>query len=63
MKVKITKADKPTFWYFDRIGQIFDIEEKEHSDRMYKLLPTNHNWNIIETFPLFIKEGDFERID
>jgi len=28
MKVKVVKASKPTYWYSDSIGEIFEVRKK-----------------------------------
>ena len=31
MKVKITKNNDENYWYNDRIGEVFEVEETRHS--------------------------------
>ena len=30
MKVRITKSSRPTYWYADRIGDVFDVSERKY---------------------------------
>ena len=35
LKVKVIKASKPSFWYADKIGEIFEIDRKLYDKGYY----------------------------
>ncbi len=36
MKIRITKASKPTYWYADKIGEVFDVVEHPSMSEKYR---------------------------
>ena len=43
MKVRITKALKDSYWYSDRIGEIFEVEQHKHYNYKWVLVENNSN--------------------
>lgn len=54
MKVKIISSQKTTFWYADKIGQEFYVED--HDYRSYQIFPDGHFIRIIDCEILSLTE-------
>lgn len=38
MKIKVNKSEKPTYWYSNRIGDVFEVKESENIANHYELM-------------------------
>ena len=62
-KVRITKSNKPDYWYADRIGEIFEVCFREDRrilvrEDLNKLAAYGHGRSIDEDDCVVIKESD-----
>lgn len=49
MKVKITKCSKDTYWYADKVGDVFEVKECEYTEKYkgYKVASEPYYCNLI----------------
>ena len=54
MKVKIIKSEKPSYWYANKIGEVFEVDENFNSSNYRVML----KWNYISKSDCEIVENE-----